>query len=78
MDDTAVSASKQGVVVANYYQIQNKDDTPGAEDSVFSSIRDNEVKNMEEDLNEGEYVKINKKVKIKINKRKRKYSSKKI
>merc|ERR1711865_1034798 len=55
MDDTAVSGSKQGVVVTNYYQSLDKEDTPDEEDSVLRSIRDNEVKNMEENLDEGEY-----------------------
>ena len=58
MDDTVVSGSKQGVVVTNYYQSLYKDDTPGEEDNVlFSSIRDNEVKSMDQSLDEGEYVK---------------------
>jgi hypothetical protein len=46
MDDTAVSGIKQVVVVTNYYQSLDKDDTPGEEDSVFSSIRNNEFKNI--------------------------------
>ena len=46
MDDTAVSGIKQVVVVTNYYQSLDKDDTPGEEDSVLSSIRNNEFKNI--------------------------------
>merc|ERR1711906_232 len=53
-DDTVVSGIKP-VVVVNYYQSLHKDDTPGEEGSMFSSISDNEVKNIEENLDEGEY-----------------------
>merc|ERR1711966_457236 len=53
-DDTVVSGIKP-VVVVNYYQSLHKDDTPGEEESMFSSISDNEVKNIEENLDEGEY-----------------------
>ena len=53
-DDTVVSGIKP-VVVVNYYQSLHKDDTPGEEESMmFSSISDNEVKNIEENLDEGE------------------------
>merc|ERR1711966_621061 len=73
VDDTAVSGSKQGVKVTNYYQSLYKDDTPGEEDNVlFSSIRDNEVKSTDQNLDEGEYVTINKKQKNKKKKKKKK------
>jgi len=74
MDDTAVSGIKQEVVVTNYYQSLYKDDTPGEEESMFSSVSDNEVKNMEEYVDEGEYkyVTINKKKKGKKRKNKNK------
>ena len=62
--DTVVSGIKR-VVVSNYYQRLYKDDTPGEEESMFSSVSDNEVKNMEDNLDEGEYVTINKKKKNK-------------
>merc|ERR1711966_55929 len=55
MDDTEVSESKQGVVVTNYYQSLYKNDTPVEEDSVLSSIRGNEVKSIDKNLDEGEY-----------------------
>ena len=72
IDDTAVSGSKQGVVVTNYYQSLYKDDTPDEEDNVlFSSIRDNEVKSTDQNLDEGEYVTINKKQKKKKKKKKK-------
>merc|ERR1711966_82386 len=44
MDDTAISGSKQGVVVTNFYQSLYKDDTPGEEESMFSPISDNKIK----------------------------------
>merc|ERR1711966_512526 len=72
MDDTAVSGSKQGVVVTNYYQSLDKDDTPVEEDSVFSSISDNKIKNIKENLDEGEDVTtFNKKRKKKKKKKKK-------
>ena len=76
-DDTAVSETNQGVVVSNYYQILNKDDKAGEEESMFGSISDNEIKNIEENLDEGEYIAINKKKKRKKNKKKRKENKKK-
>merc|ERR1711865_803549 len=79
MDDTAVSGIKQEVVVTNYYQSLYKDDTPGEEERMFSSVSDNEVKNMEEYLDEGEYkyVTINKQKKKKRRKNKNKKEKKK-
>ena len=66
-DDTADPGNKQGVVVSNFYQILVKDVTPDEEESMFFSISDNEIENIEENLDEGE----NKK-KIKKNKKKKK------
>merc|ERR1711966_229216 len=55
-DDTGVSKIKR-VVVSNYYQgLEDKDDTPGEEEGMFSSISDHEINNIEENLDEGEYV----------------------
>jgi hypothetical protein len=61
-DVTVISGIKR-VVVSNYYQSLYKDDTPGEEGSMFSSVSDNEVKNIEGNLDKGEQKKKKKKKK---------------
>ena len=69
-EDTVISGINR-VVVSNHYQSLYKDDTPGEQESIFSSVSDNEVNSMEGNLDEGEYKYVT------INKEKKKKKKKK-